>query len=357
MTSIFGHLNVNDRDRAFVGTVGQALVFTAVDEYFAAVNADFAKVMAFFIEEATENYKERYKLMTGGRLQARDRLTPAGARKTLGSWDVAYPLWDFGEKLVISDVDLAYMTMQEFEKQVKGIVTTYINTFRYELQRALYNSATRTFTDPDWGSLTIQPLANNDGTLYPPILGKEAATASHTHYIESGYTSSSISNSNNPIPTIVEHLEEHFGEVQGGENIVVLAHRDEVLKLSALSSFVAVPDNFVIQSVNTAVPTNYPSIPGKIVGRMNGAWISQWRWQPSGYLYGQHMDAASPLKLRQDPAATGLGTGLQLKGGDDQYPLVGSEWRVRFGVGVANRLNGVSMELSNGGTYDVPSGF
>jgi hypothetical protein len=37
--------------------------------------------------------------------------------------------------------------------------------------------------------------------------------------------------------------------------------------------------------------------------------------------------------------------------------MVGAEWRTRFGVGVANRLNAVVMELGSGGTYTIPTGY
>ena len=42
---------------------------------------------------------------------------------------------------------------------------------------------------------------------------------------------------------------------------------------------------------------------------------------------------------------------------DQQFPFEDSVWRVRFGLGVANRLNGVSMEVANGGSYTVPAAY
>lgn len=356
MTSIFGHLGVADSDRVYVQTVGQELIFSAVDEYFQAANADLENALAFFVEERTSSFKERYKLLSGGRAQRRGGLTPAAARRTVGGWDVAYPLEDFGEKIVVNDIDLAYMTLTEYEKQVKGVITTVANTIRYEVRKALFNSASRTFTDERQGDLTIQPLANGDAVLYPPVLGVEDA-ATDNHYLESSYASASISNSNNPVTTIVRELEEHFGESTGNDNIAVLVNRTEADRLAALSSFVAVPDNWVTPGNDTAVPDMLPNIPGKIIGRMNGAWISQWAWMPAGYMYGQHLDVEAPLKWREDPPDTGLGGGLRLVAQDDRYPLVGAEWRIRFGFGVGNRLNGVMMELGTGGSYSVPAGF
>mgnify|MGYP000424540598 CR=1 FL=1 len=58
-----------------------------------------------------------------------------------------------------------------------------------------------------------------------------------------------------------------------------------------------------------------------------------------------------------DPVDTGLRTGLQLVATDNQHPFESSFWRHRFGFGAANRLNGVVIELANGGSYTVPSGY
>ena len=84
----------------------------------------------------------------------------------------------------------------------------------------------------------------------------------------------------------------------------------------------------------------------------------EWRWIPSGYLLGIHLDAPKPLIRRVDPPETGLGDGLQLIVEDVQSPIWKSSWRDRFGYGVGNRLNGVVMDLTASGganTYTIPT--
>jgi hypothetical protein len=219
----------------------------------------------------------------------------------------------------------------------------------------LFNNVATTFTDERNGSLTIQPLANNDSVVYPPVLGS-VSDATENHYLESNYASASISDTNDPVVTIVNDIEEHFGTQTGNGNIVVFINNAETAKITALTAFVDTPDRFVREGVQTAVPGAIPNIPGKILGRhRNGAWISEWRHIPANYLLGIHLEAPPPLKMRVDPAETGLPRGLALVSRDQMYPLEASEWRARFGFGVANRLNGVVVELGTGGSYSVPT--
>jgi len=360
MSSIFGILGLNDTDRVFVSTLGQRVVYDAVQQTLALHNAEVQAAMGVFVEQSTDIYKERYKLPGGGRL---DRLgfAPQGqaaAGKTTGQWDVAYPLEEFGRQLGGDRVSLAYMSIQDLDRHLNTVFTQDINTVRFELLKALLNSSQDTFTDPLWGSLSIEPLANGDSVTYPPVLGSEDE-ATDNHYLESGYAAASISDSNDPIVTAVDELEEHFGAVSGGSNILVFINNAQRAKVAALTDFVETPDRFVAPGDDTATPFGLPAgIPGRILGRHNhGAWISEWRWIPANYMVAIHLEAAKPLKMRIDPADTGLGSGLQLVSESDTHPLSSSHYSHRFGFGCANRLNGVVMELGTGGSYTTPTAY
>ena len=142
--------------------------------------------------------------------------------------------------------------------------------------------------------------------------------------------------------------------------IVVFINQAEAGVTMDLTDFVQVEDRFVRSGDNADVPVNLPTVPGKIIGRMAGAgacWVSQWRWMPANYMLAVHTGIPAPLKMRVDPAATGLGRGLQLIQTDESFPWSSSFWRHRFGFGASNRLNGVVMELGTGGTYTVPTAY
>jgi len=356
MSGIFGILGLNDTDRVFLATVGQQVVYDATMELLNRYNADLTRAMSIFVEGDTETHTERYKLPGGGRLQRRAPGAAAGATKAYGSWDTAYPLEDFGAQIAGDDVAMAYMTMQEYDRHLDTIMIQDVNTVRFEMLLKLFKNTNTTFVDSLWGSLTVVPLANSDTVTYPPVLGSETE-ATDSHYLQSGYAATAISDSNNPYVTIRAELEEHFGASTGGDNIVVLINQAETPETEDLTDFDAVEDRFVRSGANADVPFGLPDVPGRIVGRTNGVWVAEWRWMPANYMFGIHLDAPRPLKMRVDPADTGLPRGLAMVADDDRYPIQSAHWRHRFGVGCANRLNGVVMELGTDGSYGIPTAY
>jgi len=356
MSGIYAALGISDTDRAFVNVVGQQVVYRAVGELLSRYNTGLRSALAVFLEAETENFKERYKLPGGGRLQRRGGTAVSGAVKAYGHWDVAYPLEDFGAQLAGDDVALAYMTLQELDRHLDTIFIQDINTVRFEMLKALFNNTQRTFVDPIHGSLSVEPLANGDAVVYPPVLGSESEAA-ESHYLESGYAASSISDTNNPFETIRDEMDEHFGTTTGGDNIVTFINNAQRGKVEDLTDFDPVPDRFVRQGVQTAIPEGWPAIPGRVLGRVSGCWVSEWRWVPANYILAVHMEAPRPLKIRVDPSDTGLPRGLTLVSRDEQYPLEASHYRHRFGFGVGNRLNGVVVELGTGGSYTIPTAY
>ena len=356
MSSIFGLAGLSASDYQYMRQADQNLIYSAVQMYMQRVNADMAQAASVFIQETTQVAKERYQLPGTGRMNARADGVRGPARRAYGYWDVAYPLLDFGEQVAATDVEFAYMTPDEFDRHVQSVVNAYQAEMRWQILHALLDGVQETFVDPKLGSLTVEHLANGDAVLYPPVLGSDTE-ATENHYLESGYASASISDANNPVYTLVNELEEHFGAMTGNSNIVVFHNNAETAKLQDLTDFIEVPDNFVMVGDNADVPTRLPSVPGRVIGRANGAWLAEWRWMPANYMLAVHLEQPAPLKMRVDPSETGLPQGLALVSRDAQYPLVSSEWRARFGVAVGNRLNGAVMELGTGGTYTVPTAY
>lgn len=357
MSGIFGHLNISDSDRVWNATIGQGTIFEAAVQWVNERNAELNAAMSVFVERTTSDHKLRYKLPGGGRLQRRGSDGRYGAVKATGQWDVAFPLEDLGAMLAWNDVDIRYMTVAELERHLLTVVSQNVNTVRFEILKALFNNTQRTFVDPLWGSLSIEPLANNDAVVYPPVLGSESEAADN-HYLESGYTVANMSDTNNPFVTIRDELEEHFGVQEGGNNIAVFIGNDSRAKSEALTDFTEVEDRFVRPGNDQAIPVGLPAgLPGVVIGRCSGVWVVEWRWMPATYMLGVHLDAPKPLIRRIDPADTGLGDGLQLVAEDQEFPFADSVWRHRFGVGAGNRLNGVVMEVAAGGSYSIPTGY
>ncbi len=357
MSGIFGALGLQDTDRSFVNVIGQRVVYDAVQQVLSQHNADLAAAYGVFVERETEDFKFRYKLPGGGYLQRRGANARPASVKAYGSWDVAFPLEDFGADLADNDVALAYMSMQELNRHLDTIIAQDINTVRREILKAMFNNTNLTFEDPINGSLTCVPLANADAVVYPPVIGSDTE-ATDDHYLESGYAAASISDTNNPFKTIRDELEEHFGAATGGENLFTFINNAQVTAVESLTDFDPVNDRFTAPGTNTDQLFGLPAgMPGRIVGRCNGVWVIEWRWIPANYMLGGHLDAPKPLIMRLDPANTGLARGLNLVGRDEEKPLESSFYRHRFGLGVGNRLNGVAFELGTGGSYTIPTAY
>jgi hypothetical protein len=360
MSTIFALAGMSASDYQFVNQAGQSIIYEAAQRYMREINDDVLNTMSVFVSGTTEDHTERYKLPGAGRLMRRADGVRGVASRALGSWDTAYPLYDYAEQVAATDIEMAYMTPAEFQLHVDGVVNRYVTEIRHSILHALLDNAPGSYEDPKWGTLTLVPLAGGAGGLgsvtYPPVLGS-AAEATEDHYLESGYAAASISDANNPFVTIRNELEEHFGTPQGFGNIAVFVHTDEVPEVENLSDFDSVEDINIRSGANRDVPTNIPNLPGRVIGRTNGCWVSEWRWLPTAYMLGIDLDVEPPLKMRVDPAATGLPRGLALVARDDGYPIESAEWRARFGISVANRLNGVAFELGTGGTYSVPAAY
>lgn len=360
MSYIFGNLGLADSERVFSATTGQQVIYDAIMTYVNRVADDMNRQMSIFVDMTTTNHKERFKLPGTGRLQDmgyNPQAKPASV-KAYGGWDVAYPLTEYAAAISGSRVSMAYMTVADLERHVQTIVVQDVNTVRHALLYAIFNSTAATFNDDLWGSLTIQRLANGDSVTYPPVIGSESE-ATDNHYLESNYAASAISDTNNPYVTIEAELVEHFGKSQGNDNVAVFINSAQKAKTEDLTDFVEVTDRFVMPGTQTARLTGLPmGHPGRVIGRTNGCWVIEWDWIPSGWAVGVHLDTDPVLKMRIDPADTGLGNGrLALVAEDVEYPFEASYWSHRFGFGVGNRLGAVVLEFGTGGTYTEPTAY
>lgn len=352
-----GSQTFNDSELVFASQEGQSVLYDNIVAELESYNQRINQFMQVFVERDTSDHKLRYKLPGFGKMSPRGIMSRGPAVKATGSWDVAFPLGDYQEAFAGDDVELAYMTARDLALHLQTISNRHASRVRHEILSAILNNAQDSFIDPIWGTLNIEPLANGDSVLYPPVLGSETE-ATENHYLESGYAADAISDTNNPYEAIRDEIEEHFGAATGGENIVVFLNNAQRAVTEDLSDFDEVEDRFIRSGDNVDVPINLPTVPGRILGRVSGVWAVEWRWIPANYLVALHLEAPRPLYRRVDREGTGLPKDLTLVAGDFEHPFKGAEYRARFGFGVANRLNGVVMELSAAGDgYTAPAAY
>jgi hypothetical protein len=358
MSTVLGILGIADTDRKRLQTVGERTVYDALQQVLGDHNDEMEQMEEVFIQGETEDYSIRYRLPGNGYLQkdySGGGEANAHSRQAAGYWDVGLPLEQWGDAVNATRVAFAYMSVQEFSLHIDTVMEADKNTMRREILVALFRNTQRTFQDPIHGAINVEPLANNDSVLYPPVIGT-TSEAQRQRYNVSGYIAADIDDTNNPYRTIVQRMEADFGKVTGGSNIATFINSAQVAVTEDLTDFVAVESNFVISGDNITLPTGLPErTPGRVIGHTNGTWVIEWDWVPANYMFSEHLGAPKPLLKRVDPADTGLPRGLSLVAEDEVNPIQNSEWNNRYGVGVANRLNGHIMQFKASGSYDIPT--
>jgi hypothetical protein len=359
MGQLFGSIGLPDSERAFTSVQGQQVMWKETQRIFDLWQADMEAAMALFVQGTTTNHKERYELPGGGQSQDEDDASGASMSasvKRSGSWDVGYPLAQSGDALSYDDVALGYLTLGQYEAHVQTVINRNNNWVFYKILKALMNNTNVTYKDKIFGSLTCVPLANTDGTLYPPVYGS-VTEAEENFYLAPDYSESGISSTNNPFLLVRQKLEPHYGFPQGGSPIVTLVNSSAVEYARALPGFNEYTYRYLEPGADVTTLTGLPGLPdgGRIVGFCDGSLIYEWPRMPTGWMAGIHLEALKPLKRRIDPADTGLAPGLQLTTKTLDSPYRTSRWRNRQGFGVGNRLGAVMIALNGTSSYSVPT--
>lgn len=360
MTTIFGLARLTASDYQFARNADQQLLYTAAQQYITMANDAFTMAASAFVEPVlTEKAKERYQLGMTGRMQEVGETASASPVARSGSWDVAYPLKNYSDVLAVGDVDFAYMTPAEFQLHIDGVITRANNAKRFAILKRIFNNTQESFIDPRLGTLTVESLANGDSVLYPPVEGTDSE-ATDNHYLESNYAASAISDTNNPYATLTTELVEHGTNTTEDIPLAFLINSAEQTKTEALTNFVPyIPRQIAPGQDTDMVLMPSRAVPGKIIGYIRGqGWVSVWNWIPANYIVGVNLAAPQALRMRRDLSGTGLGDGmLQLLLPERTGVITYNSWRLRFGVGAANRLNAAVMELGTGGTYSIPAAY
>lgn len=355
MSWLYGALGMSEEDnqRLFVATAGQELVFLAAQTYLAQWSAGLNAAESVFVETETRIFKERYLLPGFGYMPELGTAGPSPAVKARGRYDVAYPITMFGDSLGYNRVSFAHLTLEMFQNDIDTITNRAVQTRRFNLLYALFNNTQRTFTDFVHGSLSIEPGANGDAVLYPPVAGA-VAEATEDHYLESGYAAANITDTNNPYVTIANDISHHWGEV-GEQDILVWINEAQKGVTEDLTDFDSVGNPDVKPGTQTAIARPIDAGPGIPLGKTNNCNVKIWSFVPENYMLALALTQRGPLKRRVWPSDVNLPTGLTLVQTDQQYPITTSSYEMAHGFGAGNRLNLMVMELGTGGTYTIPS--
>lgn len=328
---------------------------TRINDAIAASTAEYNRVVSEIftaLVERTTQPQERYDLPGAGTLQALDEAGWGNPRPTRpgGYYTVGYPIQGAGDAFGTNRVSRQMITVGELNRQVVDVQTRDLDWLRRHALAALFDNTSYVFEDSEFGTLTVYPLANGDGTVYPITGGGVPATRSH--YLAQA---ADILDASNPFPTIASRLRGIPG--QTGTRVVAYAATDLLEDIKALNGFVPVGDADVVRGLGTETVTNVPPIAfgTEVIGKVDGVWVVEYPQMPSGYVLAIASDADPVLAMREYPVGSlqGLFTeGPWSPNGNVQE----SRWIRYAGFGARNRTGAVVLQVGSA-TYTIPTGF
>lgn len=335
-----------------VTTVGVSVVQRAVEDSVAEHNRMLAALLSEFVESTTD-HKIRNKKAGAGSLQPLDDWgNPLPVREE-GYYDVAFPIQGGGTAWGTNRVSRGLMTVAEANRHTLESLRRDADWMKRHIMAALLDNTSWTYGDAEYGSLTIEPLANSDTVTY---VKRGGAAATDDHYL---YQNNAISDTYNPYDDIYDELMEHVENPLNGEVVVYIPTALKATTI-ALSTFVEPPDpglNYG-STVTTARGGQWDDairgLGDEVLGRVNRCWIVEWKSLPSTHMIARARGGQAPLAMRQYPAGglQGLFTENHSPDGNLQEMRM-----IRYcGFGALNRVGALAYRVGNS-SYDVPTGY
>jgi hypothetical protein len=345
---LYGFHNLKDLATQRVNTVGVEVINTAIDQAVAEHNRQIAAITNFFCQPTTA-YTARFRSVTAARLQPLDEHGRARPIKPTGYYDVAFPINMGGSAWGADYVTSIKMTVQEVNNALNTMLMADARWMRDHILSALYASATYSFTDPLYGTLTIQPLANGDAVTYQVFAGGDVG-ATETHQIAQA---AAIADATNPYPNIYNELTEH---PENGGEVVAFIPSNLRATTEALATFTPVADPNITVGANTdrLTGTLGASLPGVLIGYVDKVWIVEWKALPDSYIIATTTEGDRPLAMRQDPEPELQG--FKQVATRDDHPFYERQYMRRAGFGAWNRVGALVCRIGNG-SYAVPTNY
>lgn len=347
MAALYGIMGLADVKNLSVQQLGQRQVFDAVQKLLAQYNSELAMLVDFFVAGTTEEVQITYMMPGGGEMQEATEWTRPGAVRPLPGYPVGFEINDARDQVAWNDIAMAYATVEAVQATVDNIMIRHTNWVRRKLLKAVLNNNNRVTLDPQFGQVTVKPLANGDTDVYS-MYG--ASMATDNHYIASNMAS--ISDANNPFPTYYDEIAEHVGDT----TVVAVVNPAQAAQIKAMAAFIEVADSRIRVSGGVEAISPGVTVPGTIIGLLGNVWIAEWRGIPAGYTFVRDMDGPAPLLKRIDRVQLAGRGELSLIATQQEFPFQESFWRDRHGYGAANRVNAVIGQIT-GAAYVIPSGY
>lgn len=344
-STAYGFVTLKDLYRERVSD-NLPIVQDAIDRSLAEYQRQLDEMLSLLVRPVTD-YSLRYQLPGSGTLQPLDEHGNPLPVLPSGYYDIAFPIQGAGIAWGDNRVTRALMTVADAARFTATVQNADIDWMARHILAAVFTNTTWTYTDPDHGALTIQPLANGDSVTY---VRRGGSSSTDTHYLAQA---SAIDNSNNPFPTIYTELMEHPSN--DGPYVAYIPSNLKAT-VTALSTFVEVGDPDIQTGANTdtVVGSLSQGFGDEVLGKADNMWIVEWGRLPDNYILAVAQGADPVLGMRQYPAASLQGLFPEFQNVD------GNRFLYKFlrycGFGVMNRVGAVVQRIGNG-SYAIPTGY
>lgn len=334
-----------------LSTVDAELISSAIQQSVDEHNRQMTSLMGLFVDPVT-SATERYKQTGPIRLQPLDENGRALPTKPFGYYDVGYPIQMAGSAWGANYVARAKMTVQDANDATAQMLEADMRWMRDHVLAALFANAAWTFTDPQYGSLSVQPLAlASDNITYAVQTGADTG-ATDTHQL--AQANAIGAGADNPFPTIYTELKEH---PENDGDVIVFYPTGLKSAITGLATFNPIADPNITpgNASDRLTGTLGVATPGRLTGyEDSGVWLVEWPSLPANYLIATTTGGNRALGMREDPEAELRGFNRVAE--RDNHPFYESQWMRRAGFGARNRVGAVVMRIGNG-TYAVPTGY
>lgn len=349
-TLAYGFVSLEHLALERVTTVGEQRIFDAIQESVAEHTRQINGLMESFVELTTE-HKIRFMLAGDGTLQPLDEHGNPKPVQPSGYYDVAFPIQGGGTAWGNNRVSRALMTVEEANRNTLDAQRRDADWLRRHILASVFDNVAWTYDDPEYGNLTIEPLANGDTVTYNKVGGTQATD---THYLAQA---AAIDDSNNPFDDIYDELMEH---PSNRGPVVVYVPTNLTSAIEALTAFVEIGDPDLRYGVasteieNAAEAMNIKGFGDEVLGKVNKCWVVEWRALPDGYMLAHAAGGGPVVKGRQYPADSLQGLFAENHSPDGNLKEVRM---IRYiGFGVVRRIAAVVYYVG-GGAYSIPTGY
>lgn len=342
----YGFVNLAHLATQRVTAAGVDTIYDAIRASAEEHNRNIGELLAAWAQP-TVLHQERYYLPGVGTLQPLDEHGHPLPIAEAGFVDVGYPIQSGGTAWGGNRISWPLMRVEDADRHTVESLKRDADWIRRHALAAVFDNVAWVFADKLFGNVTVQPLANADGTTYVRVGGLSAVD---NHYLNQA---GGIADATNPFPTIYAELSEHASFVGP---VVAYVDSTNVAAVMGLTNFVPVDDPDIVRGagVDRLASQISRGLGDRVLGKVDSCWVVEWRAMPANYIIAQDEGQGAFMAMREFDAADLQGLQVKNINPDGNLPTI--EYYRDAGFGVRNRIGAVVM-LVSAGAYAIPAGF